>query len=424
MLIDLLGPAIAAEDNSSKKAPRTSDDEDNRFGEFLDDASEPGPEPQEKEIRLSDFVPSFVVQQPLLNVTSMPAPSTTTTPLPGPAAQNGSPLPTAEPGHQVEQPESNRSFDSTPSRSAETTPEASKPDAGKETRQEERAEAAKIEETKTEKTAAEAAAAAADESGDEPNPTFAAGAEGFTLEGEGEIADEELQQKFQQAKSNQPAQQQTNPATQAQTDAPVQAKTAAVAATGNGVANNNVGGQTGQAGGANGQSVTPAANVNGTTATNGTAQTEKTTAARRPHTPPPIPRQVLNSLKNAIANGDNEIQIRLDPPELGSMKLFLQLDGDSVRVILETSNELAKRALEESLDDLRKMLEDEGLEVDEFLLRDESENPEADARQSAGEEDGLPGNNAESEEETTAAELERASRAYGLFSDKHVNMVA
>ncbi len=133
---------------------------------------------------------------------------------------------------------------------------------------------------------------------------------------------------------------------------------------------------------------------------------------------------MLNSLKTAIANGDSEIQLRLDPPELGSMKLFLQMDGDSVRVILETSNDLAKRSLEESLGDLRQMLEDEGLEVGEFVLRDENENPEANA-QWAGEGEGQPGSNAESEEEeATAAELERASRAYGLFSDRQVNMVA
>ena len=99
------------------------------------------------------------------------------------------------------------------------------------------------------------------------------------------------------------------------------------------------------------------------------------------------------------------------------------MDGDSVRVILETSNDLARRSLEESLDDLRQMLEDEGIEVGEFVLRDE--NPEADARQWAGEGEGLPGSNAESEEEeATAAELERADRAYGLYSDRQVNMVA
>lgn len=438
MLIDLLGPAIAAEDNTSKKASRTSDDEDNRFGEVLEEETgEPGPDPK-KEIKLPDFAPSFVVQQPLLSVTSMPAPSTT--PLPGLEAQSASPLPLPDPGHQIEQPGSS-GIDSTSSRSAETTTEASKPDAGKEAQQEERTETAKAEEAKTEKDKTEEAKteeiktektaasenaladADADESGEESNASFAAGAEGFTFEGEGEIADEELQQKFQQAKSNQPAQQQTNTEAQAQTDAPVQAKTAAAtAATTSAASNNNT--QTGQAGGTNGQSVAPAANVNGTNATNGTAQTEKTTAARRPQAPPPIPKQVLNSLKTAIANGDSEIQLRLDPPELGSMKLFLQMDGDSVRVILETSNDLAKRSLEESLGDLRQMLEDEGLEVGEFVLRDENENPEANA-QWAGEGEGQPGSNAESEEEeATAAELERASRAYGLFSDRQVNMVA
>jgi flagellar hook-length control protein FliK len=150
--------------------------------------------------------------------------------------------------------------------------------------------------------------------------------------------------------------------------------------------------------------------------------------ARRPQAPPPIPKQVLNSLKNAIANGDSEIQIRLDPPELGNMKLFLQMDGDSVRVVIETSNNLAKRSLEESLGDLRQMLEEEGIEVGEFVLRDEAENPESNAQQWAGggEGQGLPGGDIDSdvEEAATAAELERASRAYGLFSDRQVNMVA
>ena len=237
-----------------------------------------------------------------------------------------------------------------------------------------------------------------------------------------------MQQKLQQVKSNQPAEQQTNTEAPAQTNAQVQVKAApaASAAAGAGAATSN-NTPAGQVDSSTGQSVTPAANVNGTAATNGTAETEKATAARRPQAPPPIPKQVLESLKNAIARGDSEIQIRLDPPELGNMKLFLQMDGDSVRVVIETSNDLAKRSLEESLGALRQMLEDEGIRVGEFVLRDESENPEANARQWAGEGDGqgLPDDHIETEEEVPGVvEIERASRAYGLFSDRQVNMVA
>jgi hypothetical protein len=248
--IELLGPAIAAEDNSPKKSASTSNGEDNRFGKFFEEETrEPKPEPQEKEIKLPDFAPTFVVQQPLLNVSSMPTPSKT--PLLDPGAQSASPLPPSELGHQVERPESNSRLDSTSSRSAETTAEASKPDTGKETQQEDRVSAAKAEAAETEKAAAAKDASAdadadadteadanADADAEESNAAFAAGIEGFTFEseGEGEIADEELQQKLQQAKSNQPAQQQTNTEAPVQTDASVQTKATTAVAAGTGAA--------------------------------------------------------------------------------------------------------------------------------------------------------------------------------------------
>ena len=96
---------------------------------------------------------------------------------------------------------------------------------------------------------------------------------------------------------------------------------------------------------------------------------------------PQVPGQILKNLRSAILNGDREIQIRLDPPELGSLRMHLQVDGESLRVVIETSSGLSRQALDEALPDLRRMLTDEGLEVEDLIVQDWNEEAPSDGQE-------------------------------------------
>ena len=175
------------------------------------------------------------------------------------------------------------------------------------------------------------------------------------------------------------------------------------------------------------QGTTPVVPGSGPSETNGNAKTSATSESgpTSRSTPPPVPDQVLKTLRSAIMNGEKEIQLRLDPPELGSVRLGLVMDGEQLQVTVQASSELSRKALEEALPDLRRLLEGDGVQVGEFVIQYD------DTDEGTGTEDWDEGDYgadlSESEalaEAESSPETERAPVAATIFSDRQVNLVA
>lgn len=63
------------------------------------------------------------------------------------------------------------------------------------------------------------------------------------------------------------------------------------------------------------------------------------------------------------AEGETELRIRLDPPELGTVKLKIVSTGGDVRAELQVTSDAVRRVVESQLPELRQKLEDAGVRV-------------------------------------------------------------
>ena len=89
---------------------------------------------------------------------------------------------------------------------------------------------------------------------------------------------------------------------------------------------------------------------------------------------PPLP--VADQLSGPISAhllarpsaGETELQIRLDPPELGTVKLKIVSTNGDVRAELHVSSEAVRRVVESQLPELRQKLDDAGVKVERFVV--------------------------------------------------------
>jgi flagellar hook-length control protein FliK len=172
----------------------------------------------------------------------------------------------------------------------------------------------------------------------------------------------------------------------------------------------------------------PAGAAPGTSAINGNAPSGKASEAASAERPLPsqVPEQILKSLHRAILNGDREIQIRLDPPELGSLRLNLSQDDDGLRIVIETSSEAARQALDAALPDLRRMLQEEDVHVQDFIVQAWNEEKPSDHEGWHGSYQGEYGDSGGglSGEDEAMPGAQQAQGVSGIFNDHRVNMVA
>jgi len=68
----------------------------------------------------------------------------------------------------------------------------------------------------------------------------------------------------------------------------------------------------------------------------------------------------------AVQQRDGEIQLRLSPPELGSLKLTIQMHDGGMVARLETETSAAKTALLDNLPALRERLAEQGVRIERF----------------------------------------------------------
>ncbi|WP_421419411.1 flagellar hook-length control protein FliK [Pseudoalteromonas lipolytica] len=91
--------------------------------------------------------------------------------------------------------------------------------------------------------------------------------------------------------------------------------------------------------------------------------------------------KMLQERVSALLNINNkEAEIRLDPPEMGSMQIRIRSDAEQAQINFVVQNQQAKEALEQSMPRLREMLAQQGIELGESSIQ--QGNPEQQGSQS------------------------------------------
>ncbi len=118
--------------------------------------------------------------------------------------------------------------------------------------------------------------------------------------------------------------------------------------------------------------------------------------------------KMLQERVSALLNINNkEAEIRLDPPEMGSMQIRIRSDAEQAQINFVVQNQQAKEALEQSMPRLREMLAQQGIELGESSIQ--QGNPEQQQEQSG--QGQLAGNQqAEEQQPEVAAQSAETSR--------------
>ena len=83
--------------------------------------------------------------------------------------------------------------------------------------------------------------------------------------------------------------------------------------------------------------------------------------------------KALHDKVNAMLNINNkEAEIRLDPPELGSMQIRIRSEAEQAQVNFVVQNQQAKEALEQSMPKLKEMLAEQGIQLGESNIQQDS----------------------------------------------------
>jgi flagellar hook-length control protein FliK len=114
------------------------------------------------------------------------------------------------------------------------------------------------------------------------------------------------------------------------------------------------------------------------------AQTQQSASASQKMSADPNLAQALNLQKadvvkalhekvNAMLTINNkEAEIRLDPPELGSMQIRIRNEAEQAQINFVVQNQQAKEALEQSMPKLKEMLADQGIQLGESNIQQDS----------------------------------------------------
>lgn len=99
--------------------------------------------------------------------------------------------------------------------------------------------------------------------------------------------------------------------------------------------------------------------------------------------------RILRYVRTNLSRERSQAWIRLDPPELGSVRLHMDLRKDILTLRIDTENNAAHRLLRDQLDHLRQGLETAGIRLERVDVRPPAPadaSPESQSQQTAGDE--------------------------------------
>lgn len=157
------------------------------------------------------------------------------------------------------------------------------------------------------------------------------------------------------------------------------------------------------------------------------AATERQETQRPAIDPARFVSRVAGAFEAAQRRGGGPIEIRLSPPELGTMQLKLEVREGVLTASIETENHAARNALLDNLPALRERLAEQEIRVEKFdvdVRQDSGQSqaePDRDAHNRRREE---PGEGRQAEPQPEGAEERRVARSTIDLSDGSINLVA
>jgi flagellar hook-length control protein FliK len=112
--------------------------------------------------------------------------------------------------------------------------------------------------------------------------------------------------------------------------------------------------------------------------------------------------RIVRVVRGRLGAKHSRTVVRLDPPELGSLRLQMDLRGTALTLRIDTSTGLAHRLLSEDLPKLRDGLEGSGIQLERVEVRPPALTPEAgeyDASRHADQRDDARGESAQEDAE-------------------------
>ena len=155
-----------------------------------------------------------------------------------------------------------------------------------------------------------------------------------------------------------------------------------------------------------------------TTATTQTVQSQEVGAAARTGqarmTPSVMLEQLSGRMMLMVRNGQSSVKLQLYPQELGSLKIELKVDGNSVKATIVAENQQVQQMLGSNSSELRQSLADQGFNLDKFEVMTQSEYQQANSnnrgnQDGSGDQQDPEGVAANLEEETSLSEEYLAS---------------
>jgi flagellar hook-length control protein FliK len=73
--------------------------------------------------------------------------------------------------------------------------------------------------------------------------------------------------------------------------------------------------------------------------------------------------QILDSMQASIGRGDRQVLVRLNPPELGTVLVRFQEQGDRVSAMMEVASREVRREIEQALPQVVRTLQEAGVQI-------------------------------------------------------------
>lgn len=107
-------------------------------------------------------------------------------------------------------------------------------------------------------------------------------------------------------------------------------------------------------------------NARSSTGTSGSASTDRSSLT--PYQEQKVLQRVLRGMEQ-LANGSNQVRLRLHPPELGTLQVTIRIEAQQVAGLIEVETVAARDVLQNNLPQLQARLADQGLSVQQFEIR-------------------------------------------------------
>jgi flagellar hook-length control protein FliK len=132
--------------------------------------------------------------------------------------------------------------------------------------------------------------------------------------------------------------------------------------------------------------------------------------------------QLGRALKTVIQQKGGSLTIKLNPPELGEVRIQLQMNGSVVRAQFDVSTNAVRALMQQQMSQLREALEQQGLTVEQLQVQTASASADANETDADGDDEGRSRGRREKQEEVPGEESGDEPDS-GSFEDQLLDVV-